>query len=113
MAEAEQPRYGSKRTIEGNPPCKYFTPHNGCYYNFHAFEYGKACEGYWNGDKILEQVLEVVDVFNFLHPDDQALFIFNWSCGNSKYPPDAWNANDINMNKTGGGGGVCVQNMCY
>ena len=28
---------------------------------------------------MLEQVLEVIDAFNFLHPDDQ--FIFDWSSG--------------------------------
>ena len=36
---------------------------------------GKACEGYWDGDKMLEQI----DVFNFLHPEEHALFICDWS----------------------------------
>ena len=63
--------------------CKYFTFHSGYNYGFQAFEYGKAHKGYWDGKKMLEQVMEFIDDFNFLHPHDQALFIFDWSSGHS------------------------------
>ena len=91
----------AKRAEEGKPPCKYFTDHNGYYYAFHAFEYGKARQGYWDGDKMIEQVDEIIDAFNHLHPEDQALFIFDHSSGHAKYPEDALNANNMNM-KYGG-----------
>ena len=49
-----------------------------------AFMHLGTREGYLDGDKMLEQVLEFIDAFNFLHPDNQALFIFDWSSGHSK-----------------------------
>ena len=101
LSSQDMAAINAKRTIEGKPPCKYFTSHKGCYYGFHAFQYGKAREGYWDGDKMLEQVMEFIDAFNFLHPEDQALFIFDWSSGHSKYPLDALNVNCMNM-KYGG-----------
>ncbi|KAL5466926.1 hypothetical protein EMCRGX_G031089 [Ephydatia muelleri] len=93
LSSQDMAAINAKRTIEGKPPCKYFTAHKGCYYGFHAFQYGKAREGYWDGDKMLEQVMEFIDAFNFLHPEDQALFIFDWSSGHSKYPLDALHVN--------------------
>ena len=77
LSSQDMAAINAKRTIEEILPCKYFIAHKGCYYGFHAFQYGKAREGYWDGDKMLEQVIEFVDAFNFLHPEDQALFIFD------------------------------------
>ena len=57
-ANQDMAAINAKRCIEGRPPCKHITPHNVCYYmyGFHALEYGKAHEGYWDGYKMLELV---------------------------------------------------------
>ena len=70
----------TKRTIEGKPHASIHSS-NGYYYGFHAFEYGKAREVYWDGDKMLEQMFEVIDAFNFLHPDNEANFILGGTKG--------------------------------
>ena len=59
LSSQDMAAINAKRTIEGKHPCKYFTPHNGWYYGFHAFGYGKSHESYWDVGQMLEQVLDL------------------------------------------------------
>ena len=87
---------------------KYFSLYDGYYYSFHALEYGKSKEGYWDAEKNTEMTVEFLDVFDFLYNRDGeevkkgiARCMFDWSSGHAKFPPDALNANRMNM-KVGG-----------
>jgi hypothetical protein len=62
---------------------------------------GSNGDPWWDTDQLLTQVQNAIDIFNTVHPDCQALFIFDQSSAHASLPPDALRAFD--MNKSDGG----------
>jgi hypothetical protein len=62
---------------------------------------GSNGDPWWDCDQLLVQVREAIDIFNTVHPDCQALFVFDQSSAHGSLPPDALRAFD--MNKSDGG----------
>jgi hypothetical protein len=87
-----------------------------------SMEYGKAHEGYWNGQLLCQQVSnalacccstfltcnllwqlkeKAIPEFERHHPDCTGLFIFDNSSGHSAYAPDALRVANMNLGKGG------------
>lgn len=53
---------------------------------------GKNADGYWTNSDLVKQLEKVVLIFKVLHPDCDALFMFDNSQNHRALPPDALNA---------------------
>ncbi|KAH8929449.1 hypothetical protein BT69DRAFT_1182257, partial [Atractiella rhizophila] len=63
-------------------------------------EYGKAHAGYWDAEKLIEQVCfseKFIPVFKRLHPGQTALVVFDNSTGHGAIASDALNAKNMNL----------------
>ena len=61
------------------------------YYSFHKFDYGKNREGYWDGEKMIYQVDEILLVAELRFPGHEHRFLFDWSSCHDKMPLSAFN----------------------
>ena len=68
---------------------------------FLFFEYGMRREGYWNSDRFCEQVIDVIDCLEVIHPGVQFVFEVDQSSGHTKHKSDGLSANVMGM-KWGG-----------
>ncbi|KAH8927348.1 hypothetical protein BT69DRAFT_1294190 [Atractiella rhizophila] len=65
-------------------------------------EYGKNHEGYWNAEKLAEQVeKKFIPVFERLHSEDQTLVIFDNLTGHAALAKDALNTKHMNVSSGG------------
>ncbi|KAH8916594.1 hypothetical protein BT69DRAFT_1228244 [Atractiella rhizophila] len=65
-------------------------------------EYGTAHEGYWDAEKLIEQVeKKFIPVFERLHPGQTALVVFDDSTGHGAMASDALNAKNMNLGPGG------------
>jgi hypothetical protein len=63
---------------------------------------GVNCEGYWKNSDLIEQVKEkAIPIFNLLHQDCDALFMFDNSQNHHARPPDALIASRMNLSNGG------------
>lgn len=62
---------------------------------------GSGGDNWWDTEQFLKQIDLAIDIHNKVHPDVQALFIFDQSSAHASLPPDALRAWD--MNKSNGG----------
>ena len=49
------------------------------WYSYHQFEYGKNREGYWDGEKMIGQVEELLDAAEHIWPEYEHVLVFDWS----------------------------------
>ena len=49
------------------------------WYSYHQFEYGKNREGYWDGEKMIVQVEELLDAAEHIWPEYEHVLVFDWS----------------------------------
>ena len=83
--------------VELGRPFKHFFHYSeekggdGNYYSYHQFNYGKNREGYWDGDKMVHMVDEVLLVARLRHPGHELRFLFDWSSCHDKMPLSAFN----------------------
>ena len=71
---------------------KYFHAHgDGLYHSYHKFDYGKNREGYWDGEKMVYQVDEVVLAAEMRFPGHEFRFLFDWSSCHDKMPASSFN----------------------
>ena len=45
---------------------------------------GKNKDGFWTYETMVEQVVDVMDMVGFLHPDLRLVFLFDWISGHAK-----------------------------
>jgi len=64
-------------------------------------DYGKNKQGYWNWERLSEQLRDLIDCFDALFPDCQMLMEVDWSQGHASFPPDALKVSSVNA-KFGG-----------
>ncbi|KZV99844.1 hypothetical protein EXIGLDRAFT_668139 [Exidia glandulosa HHB12029] len=50
---------------------------------------GKNHDGWWDLKQLFAQIVDALDVFEYLHPEDQAVFIFDQSTAHAAYADDA------------------------
>jgi hypothetical protein len=62
---------------------------------------GSGHDKWWDCAQLLDQMREAISIHNELHPDSQALFIFDQSSAHASLPPDALRAFDMNMSDGG------------
>ena len=63
---------------------------------------GKNADGYWTNEDLVKQLeMKAIPVFKVLHPDCDALFIFDNSQNHHAYAPDALRTSSLNL-KDGG-----------
>jgi len=62
---------------------------------------GANGDTWWDTEQLLKQVKRAVRIFEAVHPDSIALFIFDQSSAHASLPPDALKA--FKMNKSNGG----------
>jgi hypothetical protein len=62
---------------------------------------GSGHDKWWDCAQLLEQMQDAISIHNELHPQSQALFIFDQSSAHASLPPDALRA--FNMNMSDGG----------
>ena len=60
-------------------------------YSYHFFDYGKNRAGWWDGEKMARQAVELIDVAEFLYPGHQFVFLFDWSSCHDKMPTGSFN----------------------
>lgn len=63
--------------------------------------YGVANDGYWDNEKFMTQVVDIMDCIHALYPGYQVVIEVDWSSGHAKKAEGALNANDMNMNYGG------------
>lgn len=79
----------SKYTVQKGPDDKSDEVKEGVH-SFTTIAPGKNFDGWWTGEDVLEQVKEVIPIFEFLHSKHaQALFIFDNSTNHDCRPVDA------------------------
>ena len=77
------------------------------------FEYGESKEGYWTGDKFMEQVKKAVESAEFKYPPDQGwklVWIFDHSSCHGAMADDALDVNHMNVKP---GGKQRVMRTCF
>lgn len=63
---------------------------------------GKNHDGYWDCEDLVSQTsLKAIPIFKILHPESDALFVFDNSSGHLAYAPDALIANRLNLSDGG------------
>ena len=62
---------------------------NALTFSYHLFEYGKQRGGYWDGEKMLAQTLDVLSMLEYKFPGKTFVFLFDWSSGHDKKPVDS------------------------
>jgi hypothetical protein len=62
---------------------------------------GSNGDPWWDCDQLLVQVREAIDIFNMVHPNCQALFVFDQSSAHGSLPPDALRVFDMNKLNSG------------
>ena len=63
---------------------------------------GKNAEGYWTNEDLIDQVKrKALPIFKILHPDCDALFLFDNSQNHRALPPDALRASLLNLSDGG------------
>lgn len=84
---------------------KYTTNDKGITYaSFKTIEPGAKKEGWWDGDDVYQQVIEVMRIFEYIHgPDAIGMFIFDNSTNHGKFTPDALYLSSGNSNLNPGG----------
>jgi hypothetical protein len=60
-----------------------------------------ANDGYWDNDKFMAQVQDIMDCVHVMYPDYQVVIEVDWSSGHAKKSEGALNANEMNMNHGG------------
>lgn len=73
---------------------KYFTWNegDGLWYSYHLFDYGKNREGYWDGEKMSHQAMELIGVMEWMYPDHKFVFLYDWSTCHDKMATDSVHA---------------------
>lgn len=66
-----------------------FKEGGGGYHSFTSIEPGKNKDGWWTGRDVVDQMEEIVPIFEFTHPGKVALFVFDNSTNHSVHPPGA------------------------
>eukprot|EP00733_Pompholyxophrys_punicea_P001068 Pompholyxophrys_punicea_v1_NODE_455_length_1916_cov_39.531435.p1 type:complete len:516 gc:universal NODE_455_length_1916_cov_39.531435:246-1793(+) len=64
-------------------------------------EIGKNKEGYWDSDRFIEQIKNAINIFEYLYPGAEAIFLLDHSGGHTKKPEDGLNAHLMNVNPGG------------
>jgi hypothetical protein len=62
---------------------------------------GSNGDPWWDCPQLLTQMKDALDIHNELHPDCQALFVFDQSSAHASLPPDALRAFEMNMSDGG------------
>ena len=62
---------------------------------------GSNGEGYWTNSDLVEQTRKAMTIFKFLHPDCDALFVFDNSANHHAFTPDALIASRLNLTDGG------------
>ena len=60
---------------------------------------GSNGEGYWTNSDLVEQTRKAMTIFKFLHPDCDALFVFDNSANHHGFAPDALVASRLNLKR--------------
>lgn len=60
--------------------------------------YGKNKDGYWKYDNFAEQVEDLLDMYESVHPNAQVLLEVDWSSGHAKHREDALNVSTMSVN---------------
>lgn len=67
------------------------------------FQYGKNREGYWGFAQFQEQMVDVLDFLEALHPKHQIVLEVDWSQGHAKKTPGGLYVTDMTLNVGGAG----------
>ncbi|CAM9903336.1 unnamed protein product, partial [Heterosigma akashiwo] len=67
----------------------------------HLTECGKSRDGYWNEDRMAEQLKDMVSVYEYLYPDHKLVFTFDYSQCHDCLPDDALAAGRMNVGPGG------------
>ena len=62
---------------------------------------GKNHDAWWNLDQLIEQTKHAVDIFEYLHPEKVAIWVFDCSSAHEGLATDALNVNNMNVNPGG------------
>jgi hypothetical protein len=62
---------------------------------------GKNHDAWWNLDQLMEQTKHAVDIFEYLHPEKVAIWVFDCSSAHKGLAIDALNVNNMNVNPGG------------
>ena len=68
---------------------------------------GKNHDAWWNLDQLMEQTKHTVDIFEYLHPEKVAIWVFDCSSAHEGLIIGALNVNNMNINP-GGKQGIYV-----
>ena len=70
---------------------------DGLYYSYHQFNYGKNRLGYWDGEKMIKQVDEVLLMAELRFPGHEFHFLFDWSSCHDKMPESSFNTSKFKV----------------
>ena len=90
MSEAELRKVNEWRSLRKKPPLA-SSP------GLRLLNYGKNKDGYWTAEMFAQQVDDLMDCFDVLHPDHQLLFEVDWSGNHSASRKDALIASRMNV----------------
>ncbi|CAM9575691.1 unnamed protein product, partial [Heterosigma akashiwo] len=76
-------------------------PNEKIFRSYYFFEYGKSREGYWNGDRMVEQLKEMIWVYEYVYPDHKLVFTFDYSQCHHCLPDDALTTSRMNVHPGG------------
>ncbi|CAM9935729.1 unnamed protein product, partial [Heterosigma akashiwo] len=76
-------------------------PNKKIFRSYYFFEYGKSREGYWNGDRMVEQLKEMIWVHEYVYPDHKLVFTFDYSQCHHCLPDDALTTSRMNVHPGG------------
>ena len=62
---------------------------------------GKNHDAWWNLDQLMEQTKHAVNIFEYLHPEKVAIWVFDCSSPHEGLAIDALNVNNMNVNPGG------------
>jgi hypothetical protein len=107
-APAPSPRRKSKSSGDDTPVAKGPFHHSTKMFgekmlsSFTVFEPGANAQGYWTGQDVVDQAVEVERIFSKLHPNQIGVFEFDNSTNHSVLPPGALHVG-VGVNKNPGG----------
>lgn len=90
LTPAELQAVNEFRAVHGRPP---FTHSPGLYF----MSPGKNKDGYFGSEDFLEQVTDILDVYETLHPGHQIVIQVDWSGNHAKAPTDGLNTKRMNV----------------
>ena len=62
---------------------------------------GKNHDGWWDLKQLMDQMTHAIDIFEYLHPDKVAIWLFDCSSAHEGLAEDALNVNNMNVNPGG------------